>query len=177
MDKDKKINKITLFFAIADIVLISIYGGLFATTKQTNVKTAEIYSSIYRRASDKGILTRLEKNIADTASERSLLDEYLITPAETLSFIEQIEELGTKSGTEVQVTSILNPKKNDDPFLLDFTAQGRFENIYRLFSLVEAMPFHISIKETSISSDTAQEKEIAPTWKASFKIVLESYQS
>ncbi|MFA5831539.1 MAG: hypothetical protein WC878_06965 [Candidatus Paceibacterota bacterium] len=175
MDKNKKINKITLLFAIADIVLISLYGLLFFTVKQTNVQTAEIYSSLYRRASDKGILLRLEKTLKETASQRALLDDYLVTPSETLTFIEQIEDLGKKSQTDVLVTSLSNPKKKGDPFLLDFTARGSFQNMNRLFSLVEAMPFRVSIKEISLSAEE-KEKESAPIWNASFKIVLESYQ-
>jgi len=177
MNNDKT-KKIIAFFAIIDIVLVLIYGGLFFIVRQKNAQTAEIYSSLYRRASDEGALTRLEKTLADTEKQRALLDGYLVTSTETLSFIEQVEDLGKKSLTDVKVTSLSSPKKSGDPFLLDFTAQGEFGNISRLFSLVESMPFRISIKKANIAA-IPQDKgaTTASLWQASFTIVLESYRS
>jgi hypothetical protein len=174
MNNDKT-KKIIIIFAIIDVALALSYGGLFFMVQQKNAQTSEIYSTLNRRASDKGALSRLEKSLADTEQQRALLSNYLITPEQTLSFIEQIESLGKKSLTDVKVTSVSSPKKTGDPFLLDFTAQGKFEDIYRLFSLLEEIPFRISIKNAAIAVDT-QAKQTPPLWNATFTIVLDSYQ-
>ncbi len=171
MIHNDKTKKIIVFFAAADVVLALVYGVLFFNVNKKNAETAITYSTVYRRTSDETAFIRNKKTLADTEQQRSLLDAYVVTPEKSLSFIEQIENLGKITFTEVQVISLSNPKKAGDLFSLDFTAEGKFENVFRLFSLIEEMPFRLSLKRASMTANTQDE-----TWKGSFTIVLYSYR-
>jgi len=170
INNDKTKKTIWIFLAV-DIVLALIYGGLFFAVRQKNAETSLAHSSVYRQASDENAFTRLEKNIADTEKQRTLLDDHIITSSETLLFIEQIEDLGKKTFANVHVVSLSNPKKAGDPFSLDFTAEGKFENVYRLFSLIEEMPFRLSLKMVNMTANAQEMK-----WNGSFTVTLDSYR-
>ncbi len=169
-----KIKKTVILFVIVDAILFLLYIGLSFSVYWRNTQTEEIYASSYQRTSDAETLKRMEKSLSDTEKQRVLLGEHLITPAQTLTFIEQIESLGKQSVADVQVTSILSPKKKGEPFLLEFTASGRFENIYRLFSLVEEMPYRVTIRKVTLSANPPS-SGTASSWRASFTLVLDSY--
>ncbi|MCX6736375.1 MAG: type 4a pilus biogenesis protein PilO [Candidatus Parcubacteria bacterium] len=169
-----KIKKTIILFIIVDAILFFLYLGLFFATHWRNTQTQEIYASFYQQTSDAETLKRLESSLSDTEKQRALLNEHLITPSQTLTFIEQIESLGKQSLADVQVTSVASPKKKGEPFLLEFTASGGFENIYRLFSLVEEMPYRVTIRKVNLLANPPS-NELPSSWRASFTIVLDSY--
>ncbi len=169
-----KIKKTVILFVVVDAILFLLYVGLFFAVYRKNTQTQEIYASFYQRTSDAEVLKRMERSLFETEKQRALLDEHLITPTQTLVFIEQVESLGKQSHTDVQVTSITSPKKKGEPFLLEFNASGGFENIYRLFSLVEEMPYRVTIRKANLVANPGGNGTTS-SWRASFVIVLDSY--
>jgi hypothetical protein len=171
----KKIQRIIIFFSVINVLLLGLYGVLYFSIKEKNQKTTEIYSSLYKKASEKEILLSIEKSLASTVDKRKIMETYFVKPAEAVSFIEQIEDLGDYARVEIKLNSVTPPKKKGEVFFLDFSAKGGFENMYRLFSLIDEMPYRVSIKKATLAAQAPEKNDSAAEWNGSFTVMLESY--
>jgi hypothetical protein len=147
---------------------------MFFSIWKNNKQTAEIYSSLFKKESEKDALNATERSLVDTVDKRKILDAYFIKPEQAVTFIEQVEKLGVITGTKVTIKSVVSPKKPGESFLLDFSAKGKFEDIYRLFGLIDEMPHKVTVKTAAISQSKNSEQD-ASEWTGSFLITLESY--
>jgi hypothetical protein len=169
----KQTQKLIAVFFFVNVVFACLYGVLFFSIRQKNAQTTEIYSSLYKKESEKGTLESTAKSLADTVEQRKILDSYFVTPMQAVSFIEKVEKLGGYSNTQMVLSSVTPPKKQGEGLLLGWSASGRFEDIYRLFALIEKMPYRMSV-QTAIISKAGTENN-PERWTGSFSVVLESY--
>jgi hypothetical protein len=168
-----QIQKIIVIFSLINVLFVCLYGLLFFFIRQKNLQTTEIYSSLYEKESEKGALDSTEKSLADTEQQRKILDSYFINSTQAVSFIEKIEKLREYSHTEMVLNAVTPPKKQNEGLLLDFSASGNFEDIYRLFALIEKMPYRMTVRN-AILAKSGNEKN-PERWTGSFSVVLESY--
>lgn len=168
-----QIQKIIVILSLVNVLFACLYGLLFFSIRQKNAQTAEIYSSLYKKESEKGALDSTAKSLADTSEQRKILDAYFITPTQAVSFLEKMEKLGGYSNTIIVLKAVTPPKKQGDGLLLDFSASGNFQDVYRLFSLLEEMPYRMMMR-TAILSKSGDEKN-PEQWTGSFSVVLQSY--
>jgi len=173
--KSKKIQNIILFFSGINILFLGVYGALYYFINQKNKETAEIYSSLYRKVSEKDDLSSLERSLTNSTEKRAILESYFVRQEGAVAFIEQIENLGGYAGVDLKLNSVTPPKKTTDEFLVDFSATGKFENMYKLFALVDEIPYRVYIKKAALSVLKSDQKNAAPLWSGNFTIVLESY--
>ena len=171
---NRQIQKIIVFFSVITLLFACSYGGLFFFINQKNQQTMEIYSSMNKKESESGSLSITKKSLDDSVSKRKTLETYFITEDQTVSFIEQIEQLGDYSQANVKINSVIPPVKKGENFLLSLSASGKFEDIYRLLNLIEKMPYRVTIGKVSLIKKE-NEIDIANQWIGSFTIYLESY--
>lgn len=138
------------FPAILIVIVISalaFYVYLFLLVKNENVKASEFEQSI-KNATNRDERSLSERSILrGTENERKELEKYFLYQGNEVAFIEKIESLGDISGSRVSFTSVDSEK---EIFKANLSATGGFKEIYHLLSLLETMPFQISVKRLSL---------------------------
>ena len=103
--------------------------------------------------------------IADTASARKELDRYFVASEGVVDFIERIERIGKNIGVALIFTTVEVPKEERivpslDRLVLRFSATGSWEQVMRFFTLVESLPYALSV------ADARVEKQSLLVWQA-----------
>lgn len=92
-----------------------------------------------------------EKNerhiVLDTQQSRDKLNTYFITEEDTVSFIERIETLAQTAQTNLNIDAV-NIKEEGLEVMV--TTSGSWDSVFHFISLIEAMPFRISVKNTTL---------------------------
>ena len=138
---------------LAAVSILS-YVWFFYLVKSTSEKSSALRDSI-ELANRKETRILSTKNILiTTEKERAKLDNYFIEESSVVSFIERLESLGRLSGAKITLTSVDTDKKRKNVLRVDLKASGKFENVYYLLSLIEALPFEINVNRFVMGKGT-----------------------
>lgn len=179
----KFFNKITILFVVALAVTLlagGVYVAMFFSMKDKTAATAETLRSI-EDLSGKNL--NLASSIAILKSQSANIDKLssqFFNESEVVAFTDKIDALGAQSGTVVTIES-LDPAVTGKsvPYLnLRLSATGKFEDILRLFALLENFPgnfewktVHLVRTDSPLSGDqkgstTTKANLVSPTWNA-----------
>ncbi|MBI2120032.1 MAG: hypothetical protein HYT94_00210 [Parcubacteria group bacterium] len=165
-----KTKKLFIVSLVLIVSLILAYGAIWYSVHVKQKETATLYAASNQQESDQEKIRELEGTLKDTKESRAKLDEYFIQKANTVTFIEYIEQLGKDAGVALTVSSVTDAPKGSVGIQLDFSAAGSFSGLYRLIALVELMPYKIALKKADV-----QRVETDGQWRGNFTIMLESF--
>lgn len=102
--------------------------------------------------------------------ERMRITTFVVSKEKAVTFIEAVEKIGTDTSTEVEISGlstieIVKTNKIKDNFTslrTHLEVKGKWSNVMRAFTLIENMPYSISIDTIYLSevSDTAQPEPV-----------------
>ena len=116
----------------------------------------------------------------NTESKRLELESHFVTSDELVSFIEYIESLDTISGGTLVIDEVDVGDEQGEPVLkVSLSASGKYKEIYKLLSLIETMPYEVSIPTFDLSVadivSGAGASSVESEWNAEIDFMVISY--
>ena len=184
-DKQKLIISIAL---MAGINLIAIAGWWFVYSgiqQKRNVIVAlrseiDINERRMNNSRSLGVL------LADVKKDEEKISSTFLHSNNIVKFIEDLEFLGRKASTTLEVNAIKLPTPGDnikEP-AFHFKITGTFGELFQYFALFESLPYQIEIERVSLINPQASNsgritdtKKSIPIWEAEFDVKLLSYEN
>jgi hypothetical protein len=157
------------FFLALFLVLVlgTGYGVSFLALHGSIAKRAKLKQDLAGQTLTEDQSKHIAEVIADTETERADLDKYFISTDGIVGFISTVENLSDDSGATVDVTSVDQVNKPNDPEFeylhLELTAAGSWQSVYHLTQLVESLPYVLWLDRVSLER---MPKESPEPWKA-----------
>ena len=150
----KSPTPIILCFAIV-ILMVSFVGMLFFVQKisEKNTHTALVLATLESKIKEKENHTLLEKKVAEAKDVHARISEYFVDADTIDTFITTVESLGSTTHTSVSVTNVASVANTPNTLSLNMSGRGTFEDVMKLASLLEALPYSIHIKNAFLNKD------------------------
>jgi len=159
---------VTLFVASLYFYMNSSLKSMTQDVIDTRSKVASLQS--INNKSQK--LKKLDKNSADDWKK---LYGMFVTTDGTVSFIESLESLGVKVGSEISITAIDNVAPESGSLAVNgyvsakVSVRGSWTSVLKTLMLVENMPYKAIISNVQISENTGETSTVS-RWGMSFDI-------
>jgi len=138
--------------------------SLSAVRRNVEISAADVSRSVSKVLE----LESLESFLEATAEERQAVESSLIGRDGVVEFVKTLERLGRESGLEIRTNSLSvseAPREADLVELLTVNLEGKggWRDTIDFLSVIEQLPFSVSIGEVSLAADSAV-KGRAPRW-------------
>lgn len=171
--------KISLLFAII-LFLFSCFVFVFLYKQiNTNNQKAETDTITWQtEALRRNDITLLNNSLVQVSNDRALLETHFAQSSDIVPFLNTIEQLSSSAGTKAQVDSV-NVGSSNTGLLINLTASGSFQQIYKFLTLLENSPYELGFSSVNISKSTvldASSKTInSSSWDATIQVQLLSF--
>jgi len=176
--KRKKIGRNTLLVSLAVVGVVAVisstllYSFAFIKVRGIITQVANTSEEAQLLAKKNTHIQTVRRVVRDTQPEREKIDAYFLTDDEIVSFLEEVEGLGTHVGVEVtvQAVSVGKPIDKDEritPLNLVLKSEGSLEKIFYLLTLLEDFPKAMSVQEVQFSQQPDE-----GIWVGNFDIVV-----
>lgn len=155
----KSATPIILCFAIL-ILVVSFVGTMFFVQKisEKNTHTALVFATLESKIKEKENHTLLEKKVNEAKDVHSRMSEYFVDADTIDTFITTVESLGSITKTSVSVTNVASVANTLNMLSVNMSGRGNFEDVMRLVSLLEAMPYSIHVKNVFLNKDIQKQE-------------------
>ncbi len=146
---------------VALVVSSATYIWLFIKVNDTIREAAIVSESAQLLSAQNAYTQTIRKIVRDTSDDRDKINSYFITDEKLVSFLENIENLGTRAGVSLEVQSVSVGDTIDKDGLvsqlrLSLESEGTIKEVYYILSLLEAYPKALSVRRVQMNqrSDT-----------------------
>lgn len=163
---------------IINILVVLTIATSFFFGKQEFTKLKQSYIEL--NESNLGLISQEQtaQLLEKTVDDRKILALSIITAEDLPSFIEQLENLATETGSEINLARVDDANENNPNIKLDFDLNGSYQSLAHFTLLLESLPFQIKIDQVAFNRNgVAENKKSLPTWRAHFTIELLNSQS
>ncbi len=170
--------KDTLFRVVSALVFLGGallgYGVWYSVVSATSRTVATLSEEIAVRSERVQQASVASAALRKLESVKSELANYFVSEKSIVPFLAELEQLGTRLGTTMNVVSVGAPtevgsQKGEQPLPVILSAEGSFDAVMRTLGAIEQAPYALSI--TAVTLDRAGE-DPAPQWKAAFTILV-----
>ncbi len=150
-------KNLLLFMILATLIGGALYSILFWQIRSKNELSSKLVNDIDLGEQKDSRLSSLRKIVADTKEVREKLQTFLLSPDQTVGFIESIETLGKNSGLTIKTSDVSTlPTADSFPLLqLKVETSGSWENTVYFLKRLEDQPYNIQIKDMSLTQTTS----------------------
>ncbi|PIT91056.1 hypothetical protein COU17_02390 [Candidatus Kaiserbacteria bacterium CG10_big_fil_rev_8_21_14_0_10_49_17] len=162
MGKTRLIAVVTLF-SVAILGCGGAYWYIFSKIRTVNVESAAVALELDLEVKRDAFLRSVKKMLQDLSSQKSEVSSHFVQRNGVVDFIKEVEALGKFSGTVVNVNSVTvqkndNTNATEEELLVSFRAAGSWGNTYKLLSLVETMPYALTLDRAHLEkTDEAED--------------------
>lgn len=178
MSREKKLLIVSL------LVALGLFGAnaffLFLTREEAGA-AREIATKKFAAEMEAEEVRAIERAIAESKSEQDELLAYFVNKDGAVSFIERLESTGKTAGLAISLSNVSVPKAGN-VFQVDMATEGSFENTFYFLTLLEKLPYRISVEKANVRKKSApgadsDDLQAPAVWTGSFTILLESFIS
>lgn len=157
--KTKIIFVIALLFLLGAgtaFVLVSLEVERVGTTLESRVKV------IADQLAKEQKFTELTELVVSTEAERGELNKYILSEADTISFLAEVERIGAEHGVELNTNSLNATEKEGEPNTLtvSFTIVGEEPLVFRMLTILESLPYESQVQQISYKLDEEARMDI-----------------
>jgi Tfp pilus assembly protein PilO len=177
------IKKVFLFVIILNVIGFAAYGFLFWRIKVKNENVISLVSGAETDLKKEEFLRVAKFSLEENKENVAMLDTYFVDRGGAPNFIEQVEDLGRDAGVFLTIGLVDveadSANKNDYKELLKLRveASGKWQNVLTFLSMIENLPYKVSLDQFSLSVDGVrsalffgnENKETDITWKGYFE--------
>ncbi len=165
-----------LIFAISvTLVVAALYGYMFQATSMS-VSRAALARDIVASEEQDQSQSKLLSSLADsTAADRAHLNSFFVSSNNVVSFITNLESLGSQSGTTLTIASINTDTASGDApgttghVSAHISAYGTWSSVMRLLDLAEQMQYASTISHVQLSGGEVNAKS-GRVWNIGFDV-------
>jgi len=146
-------KKISIVAAIYCLLAVVILVGAIYYTEQNKNKFADVRNKNSEAVAMKQLATKIEQTLLLSESDRNELDSFFISERDTIHFITRVEELANLFEVEVETTQLAVIPAKDGKLSrlhIGFISEGQYDNVEKMLSALETLPYHKSISQVSI---------------------------
>jgi len=168
----KKAKRILIIGVLINLGLVFFVG---AATYIINIKSNYVESikkDIWINEEKTKKLEVVKRLIEEMKEDLDTLDSYFTNEDEVVLFIEDIENMGAKSGVSLSLRSVNVDKENGGSLYVSLIASGSWESVYHFLNLLELFPANIHIDKVSF---TKKERSDSGIWVGDFSLSLLSF--
>lgn len=177
----KKQTKIHLAVSILIfMILIGVYSVFYFFLQKEIENTQKTESSIVLlEKKNKEVVTQ-KKLIDETKQRSTVLRDYFVYEERAPEFLEKIEEIDTRIGTESAITSIStktqSKEKTHSELVVVLESNGTYQEVFHFLQNIENLPYEIKIQSTSFAR-TAELSVLTPLpqWRLSLTFSVVSF--
>jgi len=161
--------------ALLFLGLMFLYVFIYQETKKNNKEAYEVNVKLKDQEQKNISLLSLNKSIESIKKDEELLNTHFAHSGDIVPFLDTIEGLARKVGTEAEITSVDALPENSG-LIINLKATGSFEKLYTLITLLENSTYKLEFtfldmqKEDTGAIDTKDKKK--SLWQANFKVKL-----
>lgn len=158
-----------LFSGVSIFLVAGAYGFLYFKILSYQRDLAELQTEVANSFAEERQNKSLGALVRETAEERALIDRHLVSPEGVVAFIEEVENLGRKSGVTLEVRGVDVVAETSggsviENLLLTLSGGGSYERAARFASLVENIPYVSRVTKFSLERREGTTK--SPQWDA-----------
>jgi hypothetical protein len=135
-----------------------------AVSAEAEAKTVRLRGE--KLDASKRLMTVREEDLAK-------LDSYVLNRSSIAAFIERLEDLSVHAG----VTLDIREAKAEDGLTLSFSTDGPFSNTYYFLTLLERLPFNITLKSANFDAAQGSAPGVRTRWHANYSIIVNSFHN
>lgn len=182
MFKTAGTKKTVIFLSLAAVVFLSTYVCIFVYITQSAGILTGSSGQLPSAILDNIKQVAKEKILAETVDEQQKINSYILSDQDTVSFIEQIENLGKKADVTLEVDSIgtadLSGKQKDQwgYLTLQISTKGSWAHIFDSMMMLESLPYQVEISNVMVEREPVDSSKKQPIiWDGHFTLsVLKS---
>jgi hypothetical protein len=158
-----------IFFVFFSFVFVFLYKDINNKKEAIQIAQEKWQTEATRRENIKLLIDSVES----IKTERTLLDTHFVQSSDVVPFLDTIEGLAKNVGANAEVISV-DVVKDNSSLVVQMSASGSFETIYKLILLLENSPYDLEFILVDIKNLNSSIKKI-PQWTATFQIKLLSF--
>lgn len=168
-----------IFSAIVFAVCVSSYVYMHTNMSRLIDRTAVARNSVLSEMTKKGYAKELSNLYERTKEERGRIRSFFIGEEKAVTFIESLESIEKKSGSEMTIASIESDKPKEDGAVIGSVkarveANGSWVSIMKTLKLAETLPYEINISKVRLDSSGLGTASSKKEWRISFNIEASS---
>ncbi len=139
------------FLTLCLFVAASVYVYVQGTTLRTKAQL------VADHAAQRQAQAQLNQALTDSADERAALGAYVLTEAEVIDFLAQVESDADRLGVTL-ATDSLKPTtgKSFDTLLVQFSITGDESSVHAMIQALETLPYPSAITRLSLTAGGAE---------------------
>lgn len=97
--------------------------------------------------------SELNELILQTKEERDVLEEFVLSESDTVTFLADIESIGAQQGVFLSTNSlqVIENKNSNDVLQIKFLIEGSEEQLLHMLDIFEALPYDNEIESISLN--------------------------
>ncbi len=167
-------TRLRIFAALSTLVMCASAGGyawLFVQERETITQAAQVAGDAQLLATRNAHTQTVRRVVRDTRDERARLNTYFVNDTELVTFLEEIESLGTYANAQTIVSSVqVGDSRDDDDRIVDLelllNAEGSFASVMQVLALLEAFPSALDVVNVQLTQQSQRD-----TWTGVFELV------
>ncbi len=157
-------------------VSIFIFFSLYNKINNDNIESNKIFVTWQKENKKKGDITLLNNFLKNTTEERAQLDSHFAQSSNAVSFLDMINELGTKVNAKAEVL-VIDVPDDKTALYVGVKVSGTFDAVYKFIKLLENSPYEIEIVSMDMSKIvlSGSSNKQSFVWSVDLKIKLLSF--
>lgn len=150
--RSSKTKQLFIFYAFLAVIGLAGYVFFFLYVERAGARTAAAAAEIVNLEQQKEQYSQYNSAIKNIQDNKAILDRRLVDKDKLVNFLEAIEGLKDTTGALVSVQSIKEGESKTviKNLRLDISVEGTWEQVYRFFTLLENMPFNMTLEKVTI---------------------------
>jgi hypothetical protein len=147
--------KIQFIFAVVLLALaVSAYGSWYAVVSSRSAQSAELATQIQSKGQDAKRLAEAKTALASISGDEATVRGYFVSTADVVSFLENLQALGSRLGTNVTIASVSadNTQSTRPTLALTLQIAGPFDAVLRTLGSIEYGPYFIEVSDFSLTT-------------------------
>lgn len=146
-------NLILIITIILFVIFTGVFISLLSIIKNKNVHTTAVVTALGEKILEKENIGVIEKRMAELTNTQTKISGYLVNTSRIDSFVEYLENVGTKNNVELSVNSVDTPKNEKNKISVNISVIGNFSDVMKTLATVENSSYNINISSLYLNKE------------------------
>lgn len=162
MNQLSKTIKGTIAAGVILLVLACLYAYIWMSIEKGIAESDKLSADLAASTATEMNAKNAESLLIELSGEKSLLESAFLDDDKLVGFLEQIEGLGTTTGSKVKVLSV-DSSGDKQSYKFSISVEGTWSSTYRVLTLIEDSPIPVIVNTARLEhsgGDTTRWQEL-----------------
>ena len=141
----------SILIAIASAGLLYFF---FKVIENKNLHSSVVFTTLQDKIKEKENSVLNASKITELKSLQESINGYFVNPDKIATFVDYLEKIGSDLGSDVSVTSIDAPLKNQNIIIINLSIIGTFEKVMNTINFLENIPYQIDVTQIYLNKNS-----------------------